>query len=262
MKCRVCGSECRHQFSHTILHGYACGYFFCPACGFLQTEEPYWLEEAYKSAITHADTGLVYRNVSLSKIVSTLLFFCFDRHGRYLDMAGGYGMFTRLMRDIGFDFFWSDMYCENLLARGFEVKEKNKPLHAVTAFEVLEHVPKPVAFLSDALREAQTRTIIFSTELFSGTPPAPGDWWYYAFPTGQHIAFYQLRTLQTIAARLGLRCYSNGTVHMLTDRAINPALFRLLTTPRLGLLLSPFLKRAMVSKMISDSQTILASGKH
>ncbi len=38
----------------------------------------------------------------------------------FLDYAGGYGVFTRLMRDIGFDFYWHDPYTQNLFANGFE----------------------------------------------------------------------------------------------------------------------------------------------
>src|SRR4051812_25338220 len=101
IKCRVCGFDCHHQFSRTILNRYSCAYFTCPNCGFIQTEEPYWLDEAYKSAIATADTGLVFRNLYLSKVVCALLFFLFPRDGRYVDVAGGYGMLTRLMRDIG-----------------------------------------------------------------------------------------------------------------------------------------------------------------
>ena len=103
MKCKICDTECRQQFFRTILNKYQIAYFYCGACGFLQTEEPYWLEEAYESAIANADTGLVQRNIYLSRMLSTLLFFEFDRQGKYLDFAGGYGMLTRLMRDAGFD---------------------------------------------------------------------------------------------------------------------------------------------------------------
>ena len=36
-------------------------YFLCGNCGFVFTEEPYWLNEAYKSAINISDTGIVTR---------------------------------------------------------------------------------------------------------------------------------------------------------------------------------------------------------
>ena len=31
-------------------------------CDFLQTEEPFWLKEAYESAIGITDTGIIKRN--------------------------------------------------------------------------------------------------------------------------------------------------------------------------------------------------------
>ena len=258
MKCRICGSDSRHQFTRTILHRYEVSYFYCAACGFLQTEDPYWLPEAYQSAIAYADTGLVSRNFLLASMSSTLLYFTCPRQGKYLDFGGGYGMFTRLMRDIGFDFYWSDLYCENTLARGFAASTTSPPFDAVTTFEVMEHVPNPVALLRDIQQLSGSRTILFSTELFTGKPPEPDAWWYYAFPTGQHIAFYQKRTLETIGTMLGLRCYSNGTnLHMLTDRPINGSIFRFLMHPRISRILSLVVRRGMSSKMISDHEKML-----
>ena len=217
----------------------------------LQTEEPHWLQEAYENAIADADTGLVMRNINLAKKVSALLLFLYGRRARYLDTAGGYGMFTRLMRDIGFDFYWSDLYCQNLLARGFEASTAAPPFAAITAFEVLEHLVNPVEFVADSLQKAESKTFIFSTQLFYGPPPKP-DWWYYGFPTGQHISFYQPRTLQAIGSKLGLNFYSNGWLHMLTDKKINTRLFQLMTTGRTAALLSRIPPRYMDSLTIPD----------
>ena len=240
-----------------VLEKYLCAYFYCEMCGFLQTEEPYWLEEAYKSAIVSADTGLVQRNISLSRLLSTLLFFEFDPRGKYLDIAGGYGMLTRLMRDIGFDYYWTDIYCQNLLARGFEAIGTNSQFMAITAFEVLEHTPNPLEFISNALKHAETRTIIFSTELFEGRPPEPDAWWYYGFKIGQHVSFYQRSTLQVMGKRLGLNCYSNGSLHMLTNKKINTSIYQLLTHPRLGRILSLIPQRSMKSRLMQDHLDII-----
>ncbi len=89
MNCRICGGAAKLAFSHTILTKYSCDYHYCETCGFLQTQEPYWLDEAHASAIAAADTGLVQRNVAISKTLSTILFLLFDRQGKYLDVAGG-----------------------------------------------------------------------------------------------------------------------------------------------------------------------------
>jgi len=80
---------------------------------------PYWLDEAYGDAISVLDTGLIQRNLHIAERLAPLLYFLFDHKAPYLDVAGGYGMLVRLMRDIGFDFYWSDKYCRNLFAECF-----------------------------------------------------------------------------------------------------------------------------------------------
>jgi Methyltransferase domain len=256
LSCKVCGATTRVAFSHQVLAKYDCEYSYCNACGLLQASEPFWLTEAYESAIAAADTGLIQRNLSVSNTLSALLFFQFDRHGKFLDVAGGNGMLTRLMRDIGFDYYWSDKYCDNLLARGFEGTGGAR-YTAITAFEVLEHLPDPVTFIAQSMAMASTRTLIFSTELFSGCPPSPEAWWYYAFDTGQHISFYQRKTLQVIAERLGLRCYSSGSFHLLTDKKISAAGFWFLTHPRFSRALSMVPRRLMASKTMTDHLDIM-----
>jgi len=100
MKCKICRSNSNKIFNAIIINKYKIDYFKCDNCGFLQVEEPYWLEEAYKSPINDSDTGLLERNIYLSRKVSVILYFLFKKDGNYLDYGGGYGIFTRLMRDI------------------------------------------------------------------------------------------------------------------------------------------------------------------
>ena len=97
--CTLCKNDRKPVFTATVLGRHEVAYFFCDHCGLLQTESPYWLDEAYSSAIAHADTGLVLRNQAIARRLASLLYFCFDRNGTYTDAAGGYGLLTRLMRD-------------------------------------------------------------------------------------------------------------------------------------------------------------------
>lgn len=122
MKCKICNSKSINIFNAKILKKYNRKYFHCQNCGFLQTEDPYWLEEAYEESINISDTGIMSRNLSLSQLSTLILFFFFNKNAKFLDFAGGYGIFVRLMRDIGFDFYWYDKFSNNLLARGFEYK--------------------------------------------------------------------------------------------------------------------------------------------
>lgn len=160
------------------------------------------------------------RNLSIARLLGGILYGLFDRQGRYLDTAGGTGLLTRLLRDMGFDAWWEDPYCKNVIAAGFEAKPDERDFEAVTAFEALEHMVDPMAFIAAALERSKTRTLIFTTELFAGSPP-PLNWWYYAFPAGQHISFFTRRTLEEIAQRLQLNLVSAGGMQMLTQKLIS-----------------------------------------
>ncbi|MGR9087535.1 MAG: class I SAM-dependent methyltransferase [Gammaproteobacteria bacterium] len=256
MTCKVCGQDQRPVFTQKILDRHAVQYYYCDRCGFLQTEHPYWLDEAYSDAIAGADTGLVQRNLIIARRLAVLLYFVFGREGAYADFAGGTGLLVRLMRDIGFDFYWKDRYSANIHARGFEFDADRTRCTALTAFEVLEHLEDPVVFIGDSLREAHTDTLIFTTELFAGYPPAPGAWWYYAPETGQHISFYQYRTLKTISERLGLNLYSSSGFHMMTRKTLSPMLYRLAVS-RFSELVFLLLRRTWNSKTMADHHRML-----
>jgi len=255
--CPVCCGEQRPLFAGVILHRYDVQYYRCDACGLLQTEKPFWLNEAYDSAIADSDTGLVNRNISCAKKISSLLYLMGLSDKRLLDCAGGTGMFVRLMRDIGFDAFWQDPYCDNVHARGFSYSDHMQGITAVTAFEVLEHLEDPVAFIRESLDRSGADSFIFSTELYpSEQPPALDAWWYYACQTGQHISFYHLRTLEKLASLLGMQLYSHGCYHMFTRRQFSAWQFRL-ATGRFSALLAPLVKYTMHSRMMQDNQLIL-----
>jgi hypothetical protein len=245
-------------FRATLLHKHDVAYHRCDGCGLLQSEPPYWLDEAYGDAIIQADTGLAQRNYLLAAKLAALLYFSFAPRGNYVDVAGGYGLLVRLMRDLGFDFYWEDKFCQNLMARGFESGQTGGPIAAVTAFEVMEHLADPIGFVAETLQRFDTKTLIFSTELYSGdAAPAP-DWWYYAFNNGQHISFFQRRTLEKMAQVLGLRFFTMHGLHVFTDHAIrNEQLARLLTS-RLAAPVALYIRQRLGSKTMSDHLSLSA----
>ncbi|HAO11898.1 MAG TPA: glycosyl transferase group 1 [Planktothrix sp. UBA8407] len=222
MKCKVCDSQSNYFATAQILNKYDISYFQCSNCGFIQTEEPYWLEEAYSNAIAMSDVGLVFRNLMFSDITSKLIFNFFDHQSKFLDYGAGYGLFVRLMRDNGFDFYWFDKFCNNLFAQSFEINldaAENNGFELVTAFEVFEHLINPSIELENLLKISST--ILFSTELLPPENPKPNDWWYYVLHEGQHISIYTHHSLRILAERYDLNFYSNGSsLHLLTKKEL------------------------------------------
>lgn len=261
--CPISGDLMDLAFSETILDKYKINYYFCPKSGLLKTEKPYWLKEAYRSAIADVDVGLVQRNIDNSNWLEPFLQLVFRGEGKFLDVAGGYGLLTRLMRDKGFDFYTTDRYCQNLFASTFEPSHAFKA-DALFAFEVLEHLEDPLTFLKEIFQEYQCKTLVFSTLTFSGDQIPPKDWWYYSFETGQHITFYQPRTLSYLAELCGLHYYAlSSGMHLMIDRQLSQRTLRFLCNQRLRKLYSFFLKRKRrgMSKIYDDYLLIKKLGK-
>jgi hypothetical protein len=206
------------------MNKYDVKYFHCPGCGFLQTEEPYWLTEAYSESINMSDTGYLLRNISLSKLTTAILPLLFNRKGKFLDYAGGYGVYVRLMRDIGFDFRWQDKYTPNLFAREFEWK--GEKVEAITTFESFEHFVDPMKEVEDML--TISKSLIFTTELLPEQIPKPNEWWYYGLDHGQHISLYSVNALKYIADHFGLNYLNYGSFHIITEKNISKKMLALL----------------------------------
>ena len=162
MKCRVCGAEAENFDQAKVLGKYDVSYYVCKECGFVETEEPYWLEEAYSDAIADTDIGLVGRNVMLADKVAAIIELCLPEAKTFLD----YGMLVRMLRDAGLPFEWYDKYCTNLFAKGQEKRQAHYDV--VTAFELFEHLPRPHEEIA-ALCELG-ENVLFTTQL-STTPP-------------------------------------------------------------------------------------------
>ena len=221
MECKICKKNSKLIFNKKLMNKYIVDYYQCTNCELIQTEEPYWLEEAYKDPISDNDTGLLSRNINLSRMVTLLILFYFNKKGKYLDFAGGYGIFTRLMCDNGFNFLWQDLYSKNLFAKGFEWDIKNKEYaEMITTFESFEHFIDPSKELKDML--SITDNILFSTELIPKDNLE--DWWYFGFEHGQHINFYSEKTLKFLANKYNLHYYTDKkNIHIYTRKkmAIN-----------------------------------------
>lgn len=224
MNCEICTEVVKPFAKGTILKKHEIQYFKCEHCGFVQTEQPYWLAEAYSDAIANIDIGPVNRSVQCSEKAMALIVSFFRAHEKFIDYGGGYGIFVRMMRDRGLNFFYYDKYCENILAKNFEAS-RGERYELLTAFEVFEHLENPVEELNEML--SFSKNIFFTTELMPLNYPKPNEWWYYALDYGQHISFFTPRSLRILAERANLYFYSNGFYHLITEKRISEKLFRL-----------------------------------
>lgn len=253
MSCKICGENIESFSRALLMEKYDVEYFQCRSCGFICTEEPYWLEESYSTAITKSDLGLVNRNIHLSKIAKSLITFFFNRNGRFLDYAGGYGLFVRLMRDLGFDFRWNDKYCQNIFAFHFESYEEDNLYEILTAFEVLEHLNDPINELDHMLRFS--RNILFTTVLVPEPSPKPCEWWYYGLGHGQHISFFTYQTLEIMARKFSLNLVSDGkSCHMLTEKRIPRLLFQIISSFQFAFIIDLLSRRK--SLLLHDYKSI------
>lgn len=221
MNCKICNSATALFHKATVLNKYTVSYFKCDNCGFIQTEDPYWLDEAYTEAIAATDVGLVGRNLLFRDITIDLLQNIFPEYRSMIDYGGGYGLFVRLMRDSGFDFYRQDIYCKNLFAEYFDIEDRNQKIFdLLTAFEVFEHLKDPAIEVEKMFSYAPT--IFFSTELAPTSEEEFSKWWYLAALSGQHIAFYNSNSLMQLANHFGKKFYSNKrSLHILTDIDMN-----------------------------------------
>lgn len=198
ISCRLCGSEARLYGQQTVRERYRVAYYECGECKSLQTEEPYWLEEAYRVKGVGLDVGACQRCLGLSIDVSACLTVLgFDRERACLDYGSGLGLFSRLMRDRGFNFraydkfimpFFMDRYVGELSAGKWA---------ALTAFEVLEHMVTPERECAE-LFQADPDVIFFTTQIWKGQGL---DWWFIVPLGGQHIFFFSDKALQMLAAK-------------------------------------------------------------
>lgn len=219
MNCKICNNNSTKYFKKNILNKYDITYYKCQNCGFIQTEDPYWLDESYTDAIALLDVGLVSRNNLYSKISREIIIEHFNYQSKFIDYGGGYGLFVRLMRDMGFDFYRQDKYCKNIFANFFDLEncDIDQKFELLTAFEVFEHLNNPIEEINNMFKYSDT--ILFSTELYKTEDIKKlSRWWYLASETGQHISFYSLTTLEFIAKKFDCVFFSNNNLHLLSKK--------------------------------------------
>jgi len=201
--CRLCHGPLAETFTAEVLGRYQVRYLKCANCHSMQTEAPYWLDEAYGENLSSLDTGAAQR--SLRNLAASYAVARVFAVRNMLDLGGGDGLLCRLLRDTGLNCYVKDRYAVPRYAQGFDQPDFDVP-DMVTAFEVFEHLPHPAEDLN-AFFATHPRVVLVSTEVYSGQGP---DWWYVSAASGQHVFFYSREALKLIGQNFGYRVVLSG----------------------------------------------------
>jgi hypothetical protein len=201
--CRLCAGQLSRRFNLRVIGKYDVQYYECINCRSLQTEEPFWLAEAYAQNLSNLDTGAAQRNLhNLAACYAVAKLFNLSNA---IDIGGGDGLLCRLLRDYGINCFVKDKYARPAYAQGFTEPDFQKP-DLVLAFEMLEHLVNPSTELDDLFGPTPD-VLLLSTGIFTTQKE---DWWYLAPESGQHIFFYARKALDLIAAKYDYRLILSG----------------------------------------------------
>lgn len=194
-QCRLCNGMLSKLYTLKVLSKYNVDYYKCGDCQSLQTETPYWLDEAYANKnLSHLDTGAAQRNLknlaacfAISKLLNLR---------NAIDFGGGDGLLCRMLRDYNINCYVKDKYTTPTYAQGFTEQNFKVP-DLVIGFEVLEHFANPNVDLDD-LFSYKPKALLLSTVIYTNEH---NGWWYLDPESGQHIFFYSKKALEKIAKK-------------------------------------------------------------
>ena len=94
-KCRLCNGSLKASFCLEVLAKYEVQYYKCADCQSLQTETPYWLDEAYDHKnLSNTDTGAAQRN--LHNLAACFVMAKLFNAKNVIDVGGGDGLLCRM----------------------------------------------------------------------------------------------------------------------------------------------------------------------
>jgi len=193
--CRLCGAVLTPVFRKLLLNQHDVQYFQCSACQAMQTEYPYWLDEAYAPINERFDSGQVTRSILNAAFLNWLITVVELPSPRLLDYGCGSGLLVRLLRDSGLDAWGLDRHSNPRLSLGFQVV-KPAGFDIINMCEVIEHFDQPGVAL-DEIFKGNPSLLVVQTGIMGDPDPS---WFYLADFHGQHIFFLTVATINWIAS--------------------------------------------------------------
>jgi hypothetical protein len=199
--CRLCNGVTKFRFQKTVLQRYPVSFFECEVCESLMAEEPYWLDEAYAIPGVHIDVSILGRSLK-NWVATNALLRVLDpsRSWVCLDYGCETGVFVRLMRDLGHNFFGYDRYADAHFCDAFCADTDKYKYDLLSSFEVFEHFSNPQVELKSLL-DLDVKVVVFSTWFYEKNHDV--DWGYLAPECGQHVFFYSVKAMKLFASQLG-----------------------------------------------------------
>lgn len=194
--CRLCDHPVEFTFSKQLLKKFEVKYFYCKHCHCLQTENPYWLNDAYLPINERFDTGQFIRCLHNAAFIFSVLNQANLKNSLIVDYGCGSGLTGRILRDVGCNVWGYDAYAEPRLLAGFQVTDL-EGAEVINLCEVVEHFSNPKLNFDEIFKH-KPKLVIMQT----GILESPNINWHYLAPEhGQHIFFLSENTLDYLAKK-------------------------------------------------------------
>jgi 2-polyprenyl-6-hydroxyphenyl methylase/3-demethylubiquinone-9 3-methyltransferase len=181
-------------------------YLRCTACGFLFTRDfDAWShadfgEKIYNAEYAFVDPDFAERRPAANASYIAHNFGIHRQKIRILDYGGGEGRMMDLLRAEGFRL----VNTYDPFSSKHNVSDGQK-YDLITAFEVFEHVPDPVATMRDITKRLKPESmLLFSTLLQPEDLAQTGLGWWYAGPRNGHISLHSKLSLALLLKKSGL----------------------------------------------------------
>lgn len=190
-------------------------YAICEHCGFVFSPEFLaWRREEFAERVYNDSYALVDPDSRGARALANARFLV-DALGPdcrsidHLDFGGGEGALSRILQQHG----WNSRSCDPFFAgEGPDREEPEGRFDLITAFEVMEHAPRPNELLEQLRQHMDQRCLVLFSTLLSDGNILPGQrlTWWYASPRNGHISLFSRASLSLLARRHGLAFGSLG----------------------------------------------------